>query len=139
MSNDTHPMTPLDAAQQIIDARARATAGVWYHMPECDDKYKLAVQTDRLDYDVGYDGIEPLGIGQTCQGDCADDFKFIALSANHAAAVAQAYKDAEKRVAELVELVEYWAKVISYESTASSNQMTEQLARIMGKETHDDA
>ena len=94
MSNDTHPMTPLDAAQAIIDARARATAGVWYHMPECDDKYKLAVQTDRVDYEVGYDGIEPLGIGQTCQGDCSDDFKFIALSATHAAAVAQAYIDA---------------------------------------------
>jgi hypothetical protein len=115
-------MTPLEAAQAIIDARARATMGEWKHGRDISHFDAPEVVTDR------YSGHIPV----------LEDAEFIAIAANHAAAVAQAYIDAEKRVAELVELVEYWAKVISYESTASSNQMTEQLARIMGKETHDE-
>jgi hypothetical protein len=58
-------MTPLDAAQAIIDARAMATQGEW------DARY----------------------IASAC-GMHESNAKFTAITANHAAAVAQAYKDA---------------------------------------------
>jgi hypothetical protein len=58
-------MKPLEAAQAIIEARARATQGEW------NARY----------------------IASAC-GMHESNAEFTALSANHAAAVAQAYKDA---------------------------------------------
>jgi hypothetical protein len=166
-----HPMTPLEAAQSIIEARARATQGEW------DARY----------------------IASAC-GMHESNAKFTAITANHAAAVAQAYIDSEKRkmnddmicpvcdmqmyievqpsmgdegdetqeilrcshcqlreekkrVAELVELVstayqEGWEWGRKWDADNGRFQAAEpytrshtkqELARIMGKETHDDA
>lgn len=73
-------MTPLDAAQAIIDARARATQGEWYSGRCSSHFYAPHISTDE------YAAYIPK----------LEDAEFIALSANHAAAVAQAYKDAIK-------------------------------------------
>ena len=90
-------MTPLEAAQVIIDARVMATAGVWqvfngadifpsddtsgtYHIADCDPTNAPLASIDR-DAPYTYEQVKA-------------NTQFIALTANHAAAVAQAYKDA---------------------------------------------
>jgi len=87
-------MTPLDAAQQIIDARARATAGVWQWCGNCLESVwdpEIGAQPDIIDPTVD--------CGSYCLGGIArlnisnENKDFIALSANHGATVAQAYID----------------------------------------------
>jgi hypothetical protein len=88
MSNDTHPMPPLDAAQAIIDARARATAGEWTTLVEIKDRPINHKDTPMV---VSGDWVIADVFGGSKRG---ANTEFIALSANHAAAVAQAYIDA---------------------------------------------
>jgi hypothetical protein len=108
-------MTPLEAAQAIIDARARATMGEWRHGRDISHFDAPEIVTDR------YSAHIPV----------LEDAEFIAHAGNHAAAVAQAYIDSEKRVAELVELVKRAAE------HDWSDRTWAELERIMGKETHD--
>jgi hypothetical protein len=77
-------MTPLEAAQAIIDARARATAGRWYFAP-------YGINADYRDGEVRVADTQPPNIGSDFS---ERDGIFTALTANHAAAVAQAYIDA---------------------------------------------
>jgi hypothetical protein len=98
-------MTPLDRAKEIIDLRARATQGVW------NERYVASA------YSMHESNAE-----------------FTAHAANHAAEVAQALIDSEKRVAELVEIIED-ANGVAFPFA----EMQEKLTRIMGKETQDDA
>ena len=123
-------MTPLDAAQAIIDARARGTMGEWKHGRDISHFDAPEVVTDR------YSAHIPV----------LEDAELIALSANHAAAVAQALIDAEKRVAELVDRVLVLCNCIEVSCRTHPDSVIKEagMARdrinsIMGKETHDDA
>jgi hypothetical protein len=71
-------MTPLEAAQAIIDARAKATQGEWRHGRDISHYDAPEILTDK------YSAYIPV----------LEDADFTALAANHAATVAQAYKDA---------------------------------------------
>jgi len=84
-------MTPLEAAQAIIDARARATAGDWQ---STNFNRGVIIQTD--DGKPIFDLVpHENGVLSEHHVNCLIyDLDFIALTANHAAAVAQAYIDA---------------------------------------------
>jgi len=146
-------MTPLEAAQAIIDARARATQG--HFVADANvygtGKYVCCEHGAIPKGDRIAEILESLA-GLDSNQSMANAI-FFAFTANHAADVAQAYIDSEKRVAELVELVEetfdeaYWCCEVDSAGLMSSlqdhywnkSESRKKLARIMGKETQDDA
>jgi hypothetical protein len=103
-------MTPLEAAQAIIDARARATQG------ECSCEST------------------PFGWVVRFNIDCLRDegnAQFFALAANHAAAVAQAYMDAMQDNARLrAALVVARDALREFNSYAPEYDMSTDLAAI---------
>ena len=91
-----------DAAEQRANA---ATPGPWIHLPECANEYKIASQA-RPPMSFGFyeppdDGLEPLGIGQTCQGDCRADLNFIAHARQDVPALAAAVREQAATIAAL--------------------------------------
>lgn len=102
MSSTPNPHIALaDAAEQRANA---ATPGPWIHLPECANEYKIASQA-RPPMSFGFDeppddGLEPLGIGQTCQGDCRADLNFIAHARQDVPALAAAVRELDKVNAE---------------------------------------
>ena len=92
---------PYLALADAADARAMAaTPGPWIHLPECANEYKIASRA-RPPMSFGFDeppddGLEPLGIGQTCQGDCSADLNFIAHARTDVPALASAVRDLDK-------------------------------------------
>jgi hypothetical protein len=87
-------MTPLEAAQAIIDARARATAGGWV-------KTNISMRGESL-----------LVTGPTRSLQMpTGDVDFIITASDHAAAVAQAYIDAEAKLAAVRDVFAEWESV----------------------------
>ena len=101
-------MTPLEAAQAIIDARARATAGEWIQGWYVGGGQYIHREEDRR---MGRGRIACMGNFHTTGG---NDSAFTVLAANHAAAVAQAYKDAMQDNARLRAALEESRQVIGY-------------------------
>jgi hypothetical protein len=138
------PMTPLEAARQIIDARARATQG---HFVADANVYGTGkyVCCERGAIPKGDRIAEILeSLAGLDSNQAMANAIFFAHAANHAAAVAQA----------LTELVAYIQEDAdedcsygdgcpqfsgSRHGTCRSCKAKRELARIMGAETHDDA
>ena len=105
------PMTPLEAAQAIIDARARATAG---HFVADANVYGTGkyVCCERGAIPKGDRIAEILeSLAGLDSNQAMANAIFFALSANHAAAVAQAYIDAEVKIAAIREAFAQWESV----------------------------
>jgi hypothetical protein len=93
-------MTPLDAAQAIIEARARATQGVWV-------KTNISMRGESL-----------LVTGPTRSLQMpTGDVDFIITASDHAAAVAQAYKDAEVKIATIRQAFAEWESIRTFRDT----------------------
>jgi hypothetical protein len=110
MSDNTQP-TPLDRARELIELRARATQG---HFVADANIYGTGK------YICCERGAVPIGdrIAEVLEARAGLDSNqamanaiMLAHAANHGVEVAQAYIDAEKRVAELVEERDYWRTI----------------------------
>lgn len=102
MPNPNPHLALADAAEQRANA---ATPGPWIHLPECANEYKIASQA-RPPMSFGFDeppddGLEPLGIGQTCQGDCRADLNFVAHARADVPALAAAVREQAATIAAL--------------------------------------
>ena len=102
MPNPNPHIALADAAEQRANA---ATPGPWIHLPECANEYKIASQA-RPPMSFGFDeppddGLEPLGIGQTCQGDCRADLNFVAHARADVPALAAAVREQAATIAAL--------------------------------------
>jgi len=130
-------MTPLDRAAELKALRKKATAGEWV----ADDSHiDTAVNT------LGgiHVALCSLSVGKA---QCDDTAAFIAAAANHVVEVCEALEAAERRNADLVELVEaaydegYKAHSNNiglergqWPHTFPSSDVKHELARIMGTE-----
>ena len=134
MSSNTPPMTPLDAAQAIIDARARATQGEWRYGPDLGRDCCECGETMYTDFAIvgaGHNGVPAVA----CIIEDANEVgnrDFIALSANHAAAVAQALIDAESKITAMRQAFAEWESVRTFRNDVNSHEWLTLVAAMEG-------